>query len=245
MAEPVLIYTQKELIARRSDFKVRLVQVVVGVVLTQGLHDNQAIVLNPARHWDASVLLAGVLAMAIGGWVGWHEIVSSHYYTTSTWHTIRLIVDLVIAGLYALMLFEIESIDHAISKFGGNPYPDISRILEIYAATFGLYCAWELLLSPWPERDDRHRWRRLFVAAAFAAVFAGCAFSYSNFTPSEDVNGVFASIAGGFVVAYRAILAFRCFSPCAPRAPDAAEGAEETPPEAASEAAIDPSSSSE
>jgi hypothetical protein len=215
--EPVLIYTQRELIARRSDYKVRLVQVVVGVVLTQGLHDNQAIVLNPARHWDSSVLLASVLAMAIGGWLGWHEVVSSHYYTTSTWHTVRLIVDLAIAGSYALMLFEIESIDQAITKFGGSPYPDISRILEIYLATFALYCAWELLLSPWSGDDDGHRWRRFAASAVFAGVFGGCAFAYSVFTPSEDVNGAFAAAVGLFVVSYRVILAFRCFSPCAPR----------------------------
>src|ERR1700723_1682 len=105
-----------ELDKRISDQLVRLVQIVFGVVLAQGLVLNKDLILDPFHgRVIATIALVAVYMTTVLSWVDWHTTMELRPYNLNPRNThilterLRVYVDLFIVIAYAYLIFVIAA----------------------------------------------------------------------------------------------------------------------------------------
>jgi hypothetical protein len=104
-----------------SEQLVRLVQLVFGFVLAEGLGRYAAVVLRPWHDGNRLTALAlfGVYVTTIMSWIDWHGTVARYPYDFGERHGVRLAdrlrfgADLFVVSIYAFTLFAVGEIDGA------------------------------------------------------------------------------------------------------------------------------------
>lgn len=125
---------------RISDQLVRMVQIVFGLVLAQGLLLNQEVILHPFNEKNIVPLcaLASIFIMTFFSWVDWHTTMELNPYNVNTHYhyryaeLMRLGLDLLVVIVYAYLLFSIEEIKK-------SPTEGISSFLLGFIFIFILY----------------------------------------------------------------------------------------------------------
>ncbi len=132
--------------AELSDKIVRLIQVLFGVILAQGILRNSDLVASPfaAANLVAAVGFASLYFTTVRSWIDWHLTMTKYPYDVrlSSPHRstemLRIWTDIGFVVTYAYLLFTIEPLI-------GNPGADVLPHLQGYAVLFGLYLCSGLL----------------------------------------------------------------------------------------------------
>ena len=103
---------------RISDQLVRLVQIVFGLVLAQGLLLHRDVIQHPltGNNWLPTMALLGVLVTTAMSWVDWHVTMELRPYNFNrgnrhhTTEKLRLTLDLIVVVFYAYLLFTVEQL---------------------------------------------------------------------------------------------------------------------------------------
>lgn len=123
-----------------SDLIVRLVQVLFGVILAQGILRNSELIVSPFSSQNIVAVLGfgSLYFTTVRSWIDWHITMSKYPYDIrtdsphSTTEMLRLWTDIGFVVTYAYLLFTVENV---IGKPGANLLPH----LQGYAALFALY----------------------------------------------------------------------------------------------------------
>lgn len=95
-----------------SDQLVRLVQIIFGFVLAQGLGRYEDVILNPLSSKENIIKFFALLAIyltVILSWIDWHVTMKLRpYYFRNCREQIRLLADVAIVCLYAIIIFSIK-----------------------------------------------------------------------------------------------------------------------------------------
>ncbi len=132
--------------AESSDKIVRLIQVLFGVILAQGILRNSELVASPfaASNLIAAAGFAALYFTTVRSWIDWHLTMTKYPYDVrlSSPHRstemLRIWTDIGFVVTYAYLLFTIEPLI-------GNPDADLLPHLQGYAVLFGLYLSSGLL----------------------------------------------------------------------------------------------------
>ena len=87
---------------------IRLVDVVFGVLLAQGLLLYRGIILNPMKEFPKTLSLLAVYVIIMFSWYGYHKSILQYPYNLTTWSRIRLMLDLLILVSYAYILYGLD-----------------------------------------------------------------------------------------------------------------------------------------
>lgn len=125
---------------RISDQLVRLVQIVFGVVLAQGLILNRDLILDPfsPQHLVGTLALFAIYATTVLSWVDWHITMELRPYNLNPKSAYirteyaRLCFDLVIVTAYAYLIFVIET-------FKSRPEAWVGRFVLGFVIIFAAY----------------------------------------------------------------------------------------------------------
>lgn len=119
-----------------SDQLVRLVQIIFGFVLAQGLGRYEDVILNPLSSKENIIKFFALLAIyltVILSWIDWHITMKLRpYYFRNCREQIRLIADVAIVCLYAIIIFSIK--DFSSYQLYYNP-----RYFLVFACIFIAY----------------------------------------------------------------------------------------------------------
>jgi len=132
--------------AELSDKIVRLIQVLFGVILAQGILRNSELVASPfaSANLAAAIGFASLYFTTVRSWIDWHLTMTKYPYDVRltsphrSTEMMRIWTDIGFVLTYAYMLFTIE-------RLIGNPDADLLPHLEGYAVLFSLYLASGLL----------------------------------------------------------------------------------------------------
>src|SRR3990172_4999655 len=105
--------SEQEQIRRESDHFLRLIQIIFGLVLVQGITLNRELLLNLGDPTDilALLCLVTIFGTTVLSWMDFHRTMEKNpYLASSGLEKTRVAVDMIIVVAYAYVLFTIERI---------------------------------------------------------------------------------------------------------------------------------------
>ena len=132
--------------AELSDKIVRLIQVLFGVILAQGILRNSDLVTSPfaAANIVATIGFVSLYFTTVRSWIDWHLTMTKYPYDIRlgsphrSTEMFRIWADVLFVVTYAYLLFTVEPLI-------GNPNADLLPHLQGYAVLFTLYLTSGLL----------------------------------------------------------------------------------------------------
>lgn len=94
-----------------SEAFVRLIDIMFGLTITQGLVLYRDLIVKPALSLEVAALVL-VYATIILSWVGYHTSILRYPYNKSPWSRLRLFLDIVILILYAYLVFSVQNLQN-------------------------------------------------------------------------------------------------------------------------------------
>ncbi len=132
--------------AELSDKIVRLIQVLFGVILAQGILRNSELITSPfaTANLVATIGFVSLYFTTVRSWIDWHLTMTKYPYDVRlgsphrSTEMFRIWADLGFVITYAYLLFTVESLIR-------NPTADLLPHLQGYAVLFSLYLTSGLL----------------------------------------------------------------------------------------------------
>ena len=183
---------------RLSDQLVRLVQVVFALVLGQSLVVFKVVLLDPVTHWLAAFAWSSVFYTTVASWIDWHVVMAHRPYDTrQLLDRLRIYSDVIIAIIYAYLLFTIEPLID-------TPRATLAYHLVGYPLVFGFYLASGLLRRRVHGKRASKPLPMIYACVAYAALwYAYVAVRTATWLDMTVLNGIAIGMAVVLMFGYR------------------------------------------
>lgn len=182
-----------------SDKLTAFVNILFGVVIGQSISNYSDLILHPSLSLPFFALLT-LYVTVILSWAGYHRALLRYPYRYSTVGLGRLIIDILIVGVYAFLLFEIGT----IKKQGGAASLD-----GYFLGFFMVYLLYLFfILARWAQYRSDKRAKSFRTPAMFAGGFFLLFVSYkfaAGFFSTEILNWVYIWLPLGLTINYRLV----------------------------------------